>query len=385
MKKNYLLLLTFTLIGCNANNYKKLINISTSADPKNSLKILTEQKAEAYLKNPNLLKQDLQKIEDIGKAFANLKKSVDKIWGEQDAKEPSAKEYVKYINDYKSRAIIDYEKGIINIGTVDQQHTEQSLKEAIVMTLLMPQDPSGEDLFNTNKIKLGGEPYLYNEVVDNEGESIRWEWRANKYADYLIKNALKTYQLANHKTAYYVQIPMVKKHDDIRANKYQNIVSMYAKQYNVDEKLIYAIIKTESDFNQYAISKSGAIGLMQIMPNTAGADAYQAIYNKEGKPTQEYLFDAQNNIQMGVVYIDILKNRYLKNINNKTSHEYCVISAYNGGSGTVLKAFHSDRNKAFDEINKKTSNQVYSVLTTKVASQETREYLIKVNNNKKLF
>lgn len=373
------------LSGCTASDYHKIATATSSNNPKDALKALTKQKTEDYLKNPDLLKQDVKKIEDIATAFSNLRKAIRHSWGDSDAKEPSAKEYVKYINNYKSRAIIDYEKGMISIGTIDTTNTNQSLKDAIVMTLLMPSNPNGEDLFNSNKIKLGGEPYLYNEVLDNEGQAIRWEWRANNFADYLVKNSIKTYKLANNKTAYYVQIPMVKKHDDIRANKYQRIVSMYAKQYNVDEKLIYAIIKTESDFNQYAISKSGAVGLMQIMPNTAGADAYKVIYNKNGKPTQEYLFDPKNNIQMGVVYIDILKNRYLKDVKHKTSNEYCVISAYNGGAGTVLKAFHADRTIAVTQINSKTPTQVYRVLTTDVSSKETRDYLIKVTKNKKSF
>lgn len=370
------------LSGCTSSDYRK---ITSSSNPKDTLKKITKQKAESYLKNPESIKQEVKKIANVATAFSQLRKSITHSWGDSDAKEPSPKEYVKYINNYKSRAIIDYEKGIVTIGTVNSSNVNQSLKEAIVMTLLMPSNPNGEDLFNSDKIKIGGEPYLYNEVVDNEGKAIRWEGRANNFADYLIKNSIKTYKLSNKNLAYYVQIPMVKKHDDIRANKYQSIVTMYAKQYGVDEKLIYAIIKTESDFNQYAISKSGAIGLMQIMPSTAGADAYKAIYNKSGKPTQEYLFEPKNNIQMGVVYIDILKNRYLKDVKNKTSNEYCAISAYNGGAGTVLQTFHADRTKAFTQINNKTPTQVYNVLTTNVSSKETRDYLVKVTKNKKLF
>lgn len=385
MKKISLLFVTLLLAGCSAKEYKQIVNISTSRNPKATLETIAKQKGEQYKKNPDLITQDIKRIEKFKKDLATLRQAAKQSWGERDAIEPSIKEYVKYINNYQSRAIIDYEKGIISVGTIDKISPKKSLKEAIVMTLLMPSDPSGKNLFNSNKIKLTGEPYLYNEVVDNEGKPIRWEGRANRFADYLIKNAIKTYQLTNHKLAYYVQIPMVKKHESIRAHKYQDIVSMYAKQYQVDEKLIYAIIKTESDFNQYAVSKSGAIGLMQIMPTRAGADAYRAIYNKAGQPTQEYLFDPKNNIQMGTVYLTILRDRYLKGIQNRISHEYCVISAYNGGAGTVLTTFNSDRNKAVTVINKQTPDQVYQVLTQRVASQETRNYLIKVTKHKKLF
>lgn len=386
MKKKYLLVFVGLLLAsCTSKEYQQIITAVNSDNPKAVLRNIAKQKGQQYAENPNLLVNDIKRIENISKAFADLRESVIRKWGERDAKEPSAKEYVKYTNNYQSRAIIDYEKGLINIGTIDSKNINKSLKEAIVMTLLMPNDPSSADLFNTNSIKLGGEPYLYGEVVDNEGQPIRWQWRANKFADYLLQNSVKTYQLANNKVAYYVQIPLIKHHEDVRAHKYQALVTKYAKQYQVDAKLIYAIIKTESDFNQYAVSRSGAIGLMQIMPNTAGTDAYAAIYNKKGKPSREYLFDPANNIQMGTVYIDILKNRYLKAITNQMSKEYCVISAYNGGAGTVLSTFHKDRNKAMSIINTRTPSEIYHTLTTQVSSKETRDYLKKVTNNKKLF
>lgn len=390
MKKSPIKYTVFIIIpllfnSCSQRDYVRIIDAASSSNPKNAFINLAEAKGREYVQNPNALKADLKRLENISEAFGELKKAVIGVWGEEDIKEPAPKEYVKYTDNYQSRAVIDYEKGVVTIGTVDTVNTKEALKNAIVNTLLMPHDPSGADLFNSNTATLGGEPYLYKEVLDNEGQAIRWEWRANNYADYLIKNSIKTHKLENNKIAHYVQIPMVKKHEDIRAHKYQDIVETYSKKYNIDKKLIYAIIKTESDFNQYAISKSGAVGLMQIMPATAGADAYKVIYGKDGKPTRDYLFDPKNNIEMGTTYIDILKNRYLKDIKNTTSKEYCVISAYNGGSGTVLRAFHNDRAKAFNEINSKTPLQVYTTLTTKVSFEETRNYLIKVTNNKKLF
>lgn len=386
MKKYITLaLITILFFGCSYNQTRRIVVAAASDNPKEALKVLAETRVKEYVANPNLIKSDIKSLENITEAFSNLRKAVVSVWGDEDIKEPTPKEYVKYLDDYKSRAVIDYEKGLVNIGTVDDENTNESLKKAIVTTLLMPHDPTGTDLFNANDLTLGGEPYLYKEVLDNENEPIRWEWRANKFADYLIKNEMKTYKLENGKIAYYVQIPMTKRHEDIRANKYQDIVKTYAKKYGIEERLILAIIKTESDFNQYAISRTGAVGLMQIMPATAGADVYKELYKKEGKPTREYLFDPKNNIEMGSVYIDILKNRYLKDIKNTTSKEYCVISAYNGGAGTVLMTFNSDRTKAFSEINRQTPAQIYTVLTTKVSYEETRNYLVKVEQHKKLF
>lgn len=389
MKKHILtivILLLFT--GCTSSNYQNLIQVVTSDDPKDALKILSQNRAKEYATDPNLLMSDLKSIENIKLSFDELAKAVTAVWGQNNLKEPTPKEYVKYSDNYKSRAIINYEKNIITIETLDESSPDESLKKAIVTTLLMPKDPSGKELFNSNSAALGEEPYLFNEVLDQNGGSIRWEWRANSFADYLLKNSKKTKTLTNNgvkNRVSYVDIPMVKKSENIRANKYESIVAKYSKKYNLSKSLIYAIIKTESDFNQYAISRSGAVGLMQIMPNTAGTDAYKELYKKDGKPTKEYLFDPENNIEMGAVYLNILHTRYLKSVNNEVSKEYCSISAYNGGSGTVLKAFHDDRATAFKNINAQTPSQVYKTLTTKVTYEETRNYLIKVTNNKKLF
>ena len=59
--------------------------------------------------------------------------------------------------------------------------------------------------------------------------------------------------------------------------KYQEQVEKYAKEYEIDELFIYAIIKSESDFNKQAESISGAKGLMQIMDNTAKEIAQKAM------------------------------------------------------------------------------------------------------------
>ncbi|MFA0464848.1 murein transglycosylase domain-containing protein, partial [Vibrio sp. 10N.261.45.F1] len=75
------------------------------------------------------------------------------------------------------------------------------LKNAIMTTLLTPDDPAHVDLFSSKSIKLEGQPFLYNQVVDQEKKPIQWTWRANKFADYLIANNLKTKEV-DFKKAY---------------------------------------------------------------------------------------------------------------------------------------------------------------------------------------
>jgi len=67
-------------------------------------------------------------------------------------------------------------------------------------------------------------------------------------------------------------------------------IRWYAKKYNLDPALLRAVIKTESDFHQHAVSRKGAIGLMQLTPAAAETlrvgDAYDSIQNIRGGAKQ---------------------------------------------------------------------------------------------------
>ncbi len=121
---------------------------------------------------------------------------------------------------------------------------------------------------------------------------------------------------------------MVKDHYELRSYKYADIVQRASRRYDIPEDLIYAIIKTESSFNPYAVSWANAYGLMQVVPKTAGADVFKLVKKRSGTPSPEYLFNPENNIDTGTAYFYILKNRYLKNVTQLTlsriQHDICV-------------------------------------------------------------
>ena len=91
------------------------------------------------------------------------------------------------------------------------------------------------------------------------------------------------------------------------------------------------------------------------------------------------------NIQYGSAYLHILFNRYLQGIKDPKSQEYCVIAAYNTGSGNVLRAFHNDRKQAINVINSLSPEQVYKRLTTRLSQDEARRYVQKVTTFKRQY
>lgn len=389
--KKYLILtiIAVLLTGCGASDYSNILRASISKDPSAAFKVLAKNKSIQYAVNPNRLSKDIENLDkDIFGAILSLFKEASKSWGGENVKLPNKQEYVKYMQNYKSRALVDFDRGLVTVETLDSLNSKKSLKNAIVTTLLLPDDPRSADLFGAKKIKLGETPYLLGEVKDDQNKNIRYSWRAGRYADILLAKNYKTKNIVrNGKNVevHYVTMPMVKDHSDIRIAKFKPHVKKYAKQFNVSENLIYAIMKTESNFNQYAVSGAGAFGLMQIVPSSAGIDAYKFVKGKNSKPSKSYLFNAQNNIELGVAYIHILNDKYLPGIINPVSKEYCVISAYNTGSGNVLKTFHSDRTKAKDKINSQTASAVYKKLRSDLPYEETRRYLKKVIDYKKDF
>ncbi|HAK8235652.1 TPA: membrane-bound lytic murein transglycosylase MltC, partial [Salmonella enterica] len=224
---------------------------------------------------------------------------------------------------------------------------------------------------------------LYGQVLDNTGQPIRWEGRATTFADYLLKTRLKS-RSNGLRIIYSVTINLVPNHLDKRAHKYIGMVRQASRKYGVDESLILAIMQTESSFNPYAVSHADALGLMQVVQHSAGKDVFRS-QGKSGTPSRNFLFDPASNIDTGTAYLAMLNNVYLSGIENPTSRRYAVITAYNGGAGSVLRVFSNDKIQAANMINRMSPGDVYQILTTRHPSAESRRYLYKVNSAQRSY
>jgi len=95
-----------------------------------------------------------------------------------------------------------------------------------------------------------------------------------------------------------------------------SLIQRLAQQYSVDPHLVRAIITVESNFDPHAVSRAGAQGLMQLMPDTA------ARYRVEDP------FDAHANIEGGIRYLRDLLRLFPSDLRH-------VLAAYNAGEGAV--------------------------------------------------
>ena len=106
--------------------------------------------------------------------------------------------------------------------------------------------------------------------------------------------------------------------------EYSEYIFKYSEENNIDPYLTMAIIKVESNYNRNIKSKSGAIGLMQLMESTALEEAQEV---GESISVTERLYNPDVNIKIGTKYFAKLMKKY--------NNHLLALAAYNAGMGNV--------------------------------------------------
>ena len=117
---------------------------------------------------------------------------------------------------------------------------------------------------------------------------------------------------------------------------YSVFINKYATKYNISPYLMLALMREESFFNTEAKSSTGALGLMQIMPDTA-----RMMDTNLQDATK--LYDPEYNIQTGIAYFSHLMEIF-------NGNEALCVLAYNSGPGSVKKWLSENENRDFDEF-----------------------------------
>lgn len=125
--------------------------------------------------------------------------------------------------------------------------------------------------------------------------------------------------------------------------EYEEYVEAYAAEYGLPPSLLYAVIRTESDFNPEAVSSAGAVGLMQLTEDTFSWAQYRC--GVEELP-QEQRFDPETSIHYGSCVLALLEEMY--------GVRETALAAYNAGMGNVNRWLtdeaYSDDGRTLKEI-----------------------------------
>ncbi len=145
--------------------------------------------------------------------------------------------------------------------------------------------------------------------------------------------------------------------------RYEDLVVKYSEQYSVDEALIYAIINCESGFDPNAVSAAGAIGLMQITPET-----FQWLQTKddiEETLPEGDLYDPETNIKYGALLISLNVEEF--------GNVRTAIASYNAGRGKVAEWLADERYSADSRT------------LMAIPYKETEDYVEKVIRNYQIY
>lgn len=157
---------------------------------------------------------------------------------------------------------------------------------------------------------------------------------------------------------YYIQDYYNKKlTQKLYPRPYPEIVAAASAKYDIPVEVIYSVMKVESNFDVYAVSRAGALGLMQILPDTF---VWLCERRKE-KHDISMLFVAEINIDYGVYYMRYLLDYYEGDMT-------LVYAAYNAGMGNVNKWLKNQNGVLID-----------------IPFEETRKYIERINNTINIY
>lgn len=311
--------------------------------------------------------------------FRAFREEMEQKWG--DFRERTKKNWTEYLHNGTVRWDVDFEEGTVDVEVIAEEgDTEETLREKIreaVVTLAGSRGTRSEMPDDTEEVM--DEPILEDQLDLGDADDIQ------ELANIVSEEAnVEEHNSQQVRRIMRVNLSLVPDHIRTRAEKFQQYLANNTERYDQDPTLILAIIHTESFFNPVARSHANALGLMQIVPNTAGRDVYRRLRNQDGVPSPDLLFDPDSNLLFGCTYYDIISTQYIRGVNSPVVLEYLAISAYNTGAGNVARAYTGNTNirQAVSVANGMSDQENYDHLVANLPYEETRNYLQKVTERR---
>ncbi len=234
-------------------------------------------------------------------------------------------------------------------------------------------------------------PILVNQVKAKNGKSVSPENAQAFASEIALGSSIKREEVRGKDGKKRINVSaafaLVPDHIKQRAQEFRTLVQKQAKRFMLDPRLVFATVHTESYFNPKARSASPAYGLMQLVPSSGARSAYLYVYKEDKLLTPDYLYEPNNNVELGAGLLNLMLTKDFKDIKDEKSRVYCAIAGYNTGPGNVARSFVGKRDipKAIQMINQMTSQQVFDNLRTKLPFEETRTYIVTVTEKMPLY
>ncbi|MDD3637547.1 MAG: murein transglycosylase domain-containing protein [Bacteroidales bacterium] len=344
-------------------------------------------------------------------AFEQFKKGIEQKWGAGNFIESTPTNWVEYSEDGESRTSVDFEQEEARIEILmtpeeadNADLVKQKIAEAVKELALNKGKTKDYETEYEKPEPLLDEPVLKDQLQNETGETVT-EDNLAEYAEQIVEQQPIEKEIVKpeppepkpepqpepepqkEKVIVSVKIPLATNSIQTRALRFYEQVISYSSRFMIDPALVFAVIHTESSFNPKAKSHVPAFGLMQIVPKYAGRDAYNYVYKEDKLLNENYLYESQNNIELGSAYLHMLITRSFRKVDDPLSRIYCAIAAYNTGAGNVSRAFIGTTKlyQAIPEINKMSADQVYEFMKKNLPYEETQHYIERVSSRMKVY
>jgi len=320
-----------------------------------------------------------QREREIEERWQQQKREIEKKWDQ--ARRSTRKEWVDYSPGYDSRSIVNFEQGTVEISTLVPVRKPGRAKDEL---------PAARDEIARQLEQILSEksearqPILSGQVRTGAGQPVEPRTaKAFVQQDVAPNMVVDDRPVESRDGVSRVKVTATIKltpdHLKKRARQYLDTVVAESRRRQLDPRLVLAVIQTESYFNPKAQSEVPAYGLMQLVPRTAGRDAYNFVYNDDRVLDDLYLFQPAQNVELGAAYLYLLMNKIFADLAPSDKKNYLVICAYNWGPGNIRRKILGQY-----RIQELTDGQVFRLLTDRTP-EETRNYLKRVTERMALY
>lgn len=338
-----------------------------------------------------------QQATQLRERYAEYAAKIREEWG-SDAALPDGVTLVEYDDELGSRRVVDYETGVAEASVLietDEDPTSESVRERLAREIegMLTQGPdqrdleklaeepgeperSGEPILN-DQVDLGGQtPEAFARVVAAGPPSLSPVARAEGQT--VTETTTETTTVTRQVVT--VQFNLLPDHVERRARTFAPLVEVHTESFGVDAPVVWSVMETESAFRPRAKSHVPAFGLMQLVPWSGGRDAYRYVYKEDRVVSEEFLYQPNENVQLGTAYLRLVYDNYLKWIDDSRTRLWATIASYNTGSGNVIRAFGRNRTEASRAVNAMSPTQAFEHMRRNLPYAETRDYIVKVRD-----